>query len=235
MIKLLCFVTVYVPNNYYRPIFINYYSTMSSINIVWSVNQLPKTITTLHFRVYPNKRTINSTNGFELLVVQTWIVMFVISFPKNSDASEQEVEMKIEVTWESLFIKFEVLILWWAHYVGVTIQMKPLWYTNVVRYHLFSAVWKYNIERSSTGKTHLGYSYQEQIRSLWRRAMMLIMMGHISFDYVFFFFLSFFLSLSLSLSFSLSLFCFFSSATDQIITNLHFYIYANKWTINFNQ
>ena len=139
--------------------------------------------------------------AFELLVVQTWIVMLVISFPKNSDASEQEVEMKIEVTWESLFIKFEVLILWWAHYVGVTVQMKPLWYVNVVRYHLFSAVfitkWKFNIEGSSAGKTHLGYSYQEQIRSLWRRAMMLIMMGHISFDYVFFFSLSFFLSFSL--------------------------------------
>ena len=60
---------------------------MSSINIVWSVNQLPKTIKTLHFRVYANKRTINSANGFELLVVQTWIVMFVISFPKNIDAS----------------------------------------------------------------------------------------------------------------------------------------------------
>lgn len=82
---------------------------MSSINIVWSVNQLPKTITILHFRVYANKRTINSANGFELLVVQTWIVMFVISFPKNIDASEQEVQMKIEVTWESLFIHFEVL------------------------------------------------------------------------------------------------------------------------------
>lgn len=62
---------------------------MSSINIVWSVNQLPKTITTLHFRVYANKRTTNSANGFELLV-QTWSVMFVISFPKNIDASEQE-------------------------------------------------------------------------------------------------------------------------------------------------
>lgn len=84
---LLCFATVYVPNNFYRPIFIKYYSTMSSINIVWSVNQLPKTITILHFRVYANKRTINSANGFELLVVQTWIVMFVISFPKNIDAS----------------------------------------------------------------------------------------------------------------------------------------------------
>ena len=217
MIKLLCsFATVYVPNNFYRPIFIKYYSTMSSINIVWSVNQLPKTITILHFRVYANKRTINSANGFELLVVQTWIVLFVISFPKNIDASEQEVEMKIEVTWETLFINFEVLILWWDHYVGVTIQMKPLWYVNVVRYHLFSAVWKYNIEGSSTGKTHLGYSYQEQIRSLWRRAMMLIMMGHISIDYVFFFlsfFLPFFLSFFLSsfLSFFLSLFCFFQA------------------------
>ena len=212
MIKLLCFATVYVPNNFYRPIFIKYYSTMSSINIVWSVNQLPKTITILHFRVYANKRTINSANGFELLVVQTWIVMFVISFPKNIDASEQEVEIKIEVTWESLFINFEVLILWWAHYVGVTVQMKPPWYVNVVRYHLFSAVfitkWKFNIEGSSAGKTHLGHvhSYQEQIRSLWRRAMMLIMMGHISFDYVFFLslFLSFFLSFFLSLSFFFS-------------------------------
>lgn len=146
MIKLLCFATVYVPNNFYRPIFIKYYSTMSSINIVWSVNQLPKTITILHFRVYANKRTINSANGFELLVVQTWIVMFVISFPKNIDASEQEVEIKIEVTWESLFINFEVLILWWAHYVGVTVQMKPLWYANVVRYHLFSAVFFYKVK-----------------------------------------------------------------------------------------
>ena len=158
MIKLLCFVTVYVPNNYYRPIFINYYSTMSSINIVWSVNQLPKTITTLLFRVYPNKRTINSTNGCELLLVQTWIVMFVIRFPKNIDASEQEVEIKIEVTWESLFINFEVLILWWAQYVGVPVQMKPLWYVNVVRYHFRCFYYKVKVQyrRVISRKNSLG-------------------------------------------------------------------------------
>lgn len=51
---------------------------------------------------------------------------FVIRFPKNIDASEQEVEMKFEITWESLFIDFGVLILWLTHYVGVTIQMKLL-------------------------------------------------------------------------------------------------------------
>ena len=158
MIKLLCFATVYVPNNFYRPIFIKYYSTMSSINIVWSVNQLPKTITILHFRVYANKRTINSANGFELLVVQTWIVMFVISFPKNIDASEQEVQMKIEVTRESLFIHFEVLILWWAHYVSVTVQMKPLWYVNVVRNHFRCFYYKVKVQyrRVISRKNSLG-------------------------------------------------------------------------------
>ena len=131
---------------------------MSSINIVWSVNQLPKTITILHFRVYANKRTINSANGFELLVVQTWIVMFDISFPKNIDASEQEVQMKIEVTWESLFIHFEVLIFWWAHYVGVTVQIKPLWYVNVVRYHFRCFYYKVKVQyrRVISRKNSLG-------------------------------------------------------------------------------
>lgn len=112
MITLLCFATVYVPNNFYRPIFIKYYSTMSSINIVWSVNQLPKTITILHFRVYANKRTINSANGFELLVVQTWIVMFVISFPKNIDASEQEVQIK---NWS--YVREFIHSFWSPHFV----------------------------------------------------------------------------------------------------------------------
>ena len=149
---------------------------------------------TLHFRVYANKRTINSSNGFELLV-QTWIVLFVIRFPKNIDANEQEVEMKIEITWESLFINFEVLILWWAHYVGVTIQTKPLWYINVVRLPFVFRCFYYKVKvqyrRVISRKNSLGlYSYQEQIRSLWRRAMMLIMIRltvH-SFDYVFSFF-----------------------------------------------
>ena len=162
-IKLLWFATVYVPNNYYRPIFIKYYSVLQLQKIVLSVNQLPKTITTLHFRVYANKITINSwsANGFEILI-QTWTVMFVIRFPKNIDASEQEVEMKIEITWESLFINFEVLILWWAHYVGVTIQTKPLWYINVVRLPFVFRCFYYKVKVQyrrviSAGKTHLGY------------------------------------------------------------------------------